>query len=248
MKRLVLILSVLFSWVLAVPCFAGIRDYPPIAVLNFDNKSAVPSNLTLKDVSIVSDFMIDELVNCDRFNVMERQQLQALVGEHYLNMTGMVDPATAAEIGKLTGVQYLVYGSVTNLSVKEGTIGYGNDVYGSLSNNQHIVDANISVRIIEVATGRIVLSARGQGSSTSTDSKIYYDGRKETTYQYEDEDGNIVGYETESSGMTHTFTIGSTEVSQVQVQNALAKAVENAVYDKKFGLLARLDGKGKKRR
>lgn len=247
MKKLILLISLLVSLLATVPCFAGLRDYPPIAVLNFDNKSYVPSNLTLKDVSIVTDFMIDELVNSERFNVMERQQLEALTNEHYLNMTGLVDPATAAAIGKLTGVKYLVYGSVTNLSVKEGTVDYSNDTYGSIANNQHIVDANISVRFIDVATGRIVLSGRGSGSSTSTDSKIYVDGRKETTYQYVDEDGNVVGYDVETTGMTHTFVIGNRTVSQVQVQNALAKAVEDAVYDKKYGLLARLDGKGKKK-
>ena len=245
MKKVVFALVLLLNLCFSIICFAGIRDYPSIAVLNFENKSSVPNNLTFDDVSIVTDFMIEELVNCGRFNVMERQQLKAITDEHYLNMTGLVDTTTAAEIGRLAGVQYLVYGSVTNLSTKESTAGYQNSVHGGLENNQHIVNANINVRVIDVETGRIVLASRGKGASTSTDTKAYLDRRKETTYLYEDEYGNLLYSDVETTGEEHTFVVGTTEVSKVQVHNALAKAVEDAVYDKKTGLIARLDGKSK---
>lgn len=47
MKKVVLALMLLLNLCFSITCFAGIRDYPSIAVLNFENKSSVPNNLTL---------------------------------------------------------------------------------------------------------------------------------------------------------------------------------------------------------
>lgn len=247
-KRLFIIVIMLLLWCLHLSCYAGLRDYPSVAVLKFDNQSPISNDFTQADAGVVTALMIDELVNCERFNVVERQQLKAITDELYLGGTGLINQVSVAKVGQLTGAQYLVYGSITNLSTKEGTFQYEHGQYGSISNDQHIVNANIAVRIMEVQSGRIVMAARGEGASTSTNTRIYYDAQKEIVYRDEDENGNIVDTGlSEIKGTTHTITIGTTKVSQVQVNNALEKAVENAVYGR-YGILNKLDGKGKKRR
>ena len=223
--------SVILSLCLIVPsnCFAGLNDYPDIALLEFSNKASVSYDISFEDASMVSDYVLEELLDSGRFNVMEREQLQGILDEHHLNLTGLVSPDTAVEIGKLTGVQYLVYGSITGLSSKKQGIGYAN-FGGIIDNYQYVVTANITGRFIDLETGRIVLAARGTGSSTSSSTEFgYRSGRR--------------FYPSEG----HFIRIGADEISQVQVHNALMKAVRDLVNGKN-GFIAKMDGKGNKRR
>ena len=48
--------------------------------------------------------------------------------------------------------------------------------------------------------------------------------------------------------VTRTINIGSKTITMQQARNALYKAVEDSIYDKKYGLLAKMDGVGKRRR
>ena len=74
---------------------------------------------------------------------------------------------------------------------------------------------------------------------------------KDTPYeatQYDNATGEEYILEgSEQSVMTHKITIGTQQVSQVQVHNAIAKAVNDVVYGKN-GLLAKMDGKAKKKK
>ena len=151
----------------------------------------------------------------------------------------MVDPATAVQIGRLTGVKYIVYGSVVGCSLKEKTIGYDNNTIGGVGNNQHTVIANVVARFIDVETGRIVLAARGKGESTSTYNEIKWKKLNSSYDNYSDTDG------TNSFG--HTVKFGTKEVSQEQVHNAIAKAADDLVYGK-MGILAKMDGTARRRR
>lgn len=233
MRRLIMKIVCMVVLLIPTNCFAGLHDYPNIAVLDFTNKAAVSSQLTLQDAALVTEFVIEELIDSDRFSVMEREQLRAICDEHSLNATGLVDMSTATQIGKLNGVKYFVYGSVVGLSLKEGVVSYGSDNIG-VGNNKHKVIANITARIIDVETGRIVLSGRGEGASTSSNIDVNLDKEKYDEYSTE-------------GAYKHTIKIGTSEVSQVQVHNALSKAAYDVVYGD-YGLLAKMDGKAKKRK
>jgi len=78
-----------------------------IAVLPFENKGAS------RDLGeIVFDKMITALFNLSRFKVIERDQLERILQEQQLGMTGVIDASTAAEIGKGIGVDAILMGSV----------------------------------------------------------------------------------------------------------------------------------------
>jgi hypothetical protein len=47
------------------------------------------------------------------FEILERSQLDNLVSEHQLSVSGMVDESSTSEIGQVLGVEVLVYGSVS---------------------------------------------------------------------------------------------------------------------------------------
>lgn len=240
-------------------CFAGLKDYPNIAVVNFSKKAAVSQDLTFDDASMVTDYVIDALLDTEMFNVIEREQLRAITDEHSFNASGLIDLSTATQIGKLHGVRYLVYGSVVGLSLKDKVVGYTNAKVGGIDNTQHTVVANITARFIDVETGRIVLTARGEGASSSTMTEFKF-GKKiresvENVEETEELDSEIEENEEIDDSATgeevisneHKITIGVVKVSQVQVHNALHKAADDIVFGK-FGFLNKLERRGKRRK
>lgn len=250
MKRFAFLFFSVLLLALHSVCFAGLHDYPRIAVLEFSNDSMV-SDFTLNDTKSVTDRMVEALVDCDRFNVMERRQLKALADEHHLNMTGLVDPSSAVQIGKMLGVQYLVFGNIAAISNKESEVGYTHSTYGSAGNQQHQVFASITARIVEIETGRIVLAAHGFGRSTSTKTEISFNkqkhNRRETTTTDPETGLEDISQVDDVSVTNHTIRLGSETFSSVQVHNALFKAIIDCV-EGKSGFIAKMDGKAKKRK
>lgn len=266
---------------------ASLHDYPNVAVLPYANKAAVSQQLSLADASLVSEFVIEQLLDAERFNVIEREMLEAIMKEHSFNMSGMVDPMTAVQIGKLAGVQYLVAGSVTGLSTKKSGASYSDTYWGGAGFNKNTVIANVTIRFIDVETGRIVLAASGTGESASTNVEFvlrkksqadYADSIDATDYsgdlsadnmmidasedmevEYDTSDGAdaidtaeaVADNAYTSSGTTvreRKIVIGTQAFSQVQVRNALYKAVCDLIYNKNFGMLVKMDGKAKRRK
>jgi len=89
-----------------------------IAVLPFQTKG----NFQNFDVgNIILDKMITSFVNQGRFKVMEREELENILKEQQLEMSGVIDASTAAKVGKGAGLDAILIGSViqtgSNISV-----------------------------------------------------------------------------------------------------------------------------------
>lgn len=229
---------------------ASLLDYPNIAVLPYANKSAQIEELPLQDATIVSEFIIEQLIDTERFNIIEREVLADLMKEHSFNMSGVVDPTTVVPLGRLAGVQFLVAGSVTGLATKTSGVEYTHSEKGGAGFNKNAVVANITARIIDLETGRIVLAASGTGESARTYAEFSLKKQIEEDYETDDEDSDNpdVSEGTSVRTSTQTLTIGGKSFTRVQVRNALYKAVGDLIYNKNYGLLAKLDGKSKRRK
>jgi TolB-like protein len=72
------------------------------------------------NVTDLGRFLAEELVtrlgDLEKFKVIERQLLTKIIAEQKLSLTGIVDPASAKQLGKILGVDAIVAGSVTNLA------------------------------------------------------------------------------------------------------------------------------------
>ena len=72
------------------------------------------------NVSDFGRFLAEELVtrlgDLEKFKVIERQLLTKIIAEQKLSLSGVVDPASAKQLGKILGVDAIVVGSVTNLA------------------------------------------------------------------------------------------------------------------------------------
>ena len=85
-----------------------------LAVIDFEQKAA--QEFQGKQVGeIVAEWLITSLVNTGRFEVVERAQLQKILKEQQLGMTGMINQDTAAKVGELLGVKVIITGSVIQM-------------------------------------------------------------------------------------------------------------------------------------
>src|SRR5690606_11791392 len=74
----------------------------------------------------LSGMLANELAATGDFNVVERSKLESVLAEQDLGASGRVSSSTSARIGKLTGAEYLVMGTVT--SYEEGTSSRGGGI------------------------------------------------------------------------------------------------------------------------
>ncbi|HEX8187738.1 MAG TPA: FlgO family outer membrane protein, partial [Pyrinomonadaceae bacterium] len=64
----------------------------------------------------LAEELITRLMETEKFRVIERQLLNKIIAEQKLSLTGVIDPASAKQLGKILGVEAIVAGTVTNLS------------------------------------------------------------------------------------------------------------------------------------
>jgi curli biogenesis system outer membrane secretion channel CsgG len=147
---------------------------PSVALLDFDFGSIQPwwsGNVDLGKQ--VTDLLVDELVNDGTFRVIERKRLDALMSEQSFSNSERADPSAAAlvKLGKGLGVKYLIVGSVTRFGLENSrrsvtpSIGLSILRIGSVSRTEGKGTVAITARIIDVETGEILVSAKGEGMS-----------------------------------------------------------------------------------
>ena len=97
-----------------------ISELPPgmirVGIINFDSKAY---GISKKEASTLADLLSRMLSNSDKIAVLERSQLEAIAREQKLTLSGLIDPAQAAQIGKLASCQYILLGSITGCEERD---------------------------------------------------------------------------------------------------------------------------------
>lgn len=140
-----------------LPSQGGAQPRPRIAVVGFENNSSF--NAWGDRLGLAAqDELTTQLVRSGTFTVIERAQLEQILSEQRLGMSGAVDPRTAARIGEILGVNYVLMGSITQFSIErhEGRLG---PVSASYSEAESILD----VRVVDVNSAEILMVADGTG-------------------------------------------------------------------------------------
>jgi curli biogenesis system outer membrane secretion channel CsgG len=117
------------------------------------------------------------LLGTGRFRVLERQQINDVIGEQDFGDSGRVDPATAAKIGKILGAQYLLYGTVNEFEYSKGGeaggVRIGGLRVGAGAARAHV---GMDVRVVDAVTGEILFSTRSTANASRTGFKVGYSG------------------------------------------------------------------------
>jgi curli biogenesis system outer membrane secretion channel CsgG len=121
----------------------------------------------------VSDLLVDALVEDGSFRVIERKRLDALLAEQDFSNSERADPSakTLAAVGKMLGVQYIIVGSITKFGTESSSKSVGGGAFGSrfgvgtVGKAEGKANVAITGRILDVSTGEILVSTKGEGTS-----------------------------------------------------------------------------------
>jgi len=149
---------------LAFPGQAFAQAKIKVAIWEFENH-AETSWWFFKDMGpaarnqIDTEFSENSLLN-NKFSVVERDKLNLVLKEQGLATSGAVDPASAAKVGKILGVKYIILGGVDKFAINDtgGAIG-GLGVGGALKQ----ASATINLRFIDSTTAERVISISADG-------------------------------------------------------------------------------------
>ena len=81
-----------------------------VAVVDFTN---IEGNVTALGRFIAEEFSVALAESGKDFQVVDRTHLKSIIKEHKLSKTGLIDPDTARQLGKIAGVEALITGSLT---------------------------------------------------------------------------------------------------------------------------------------
>ena len=150
---------------------------PRVAILEFKNKASGYAWSWYQAGRQAQDMLVTELVKSGKYRVIEREQLQAIMQEKHLSLSGDIDPKTAIQFGKLLGVEYLVTGAVTEL----GATDRGANVPGgllrglpSVNVRSQKMEAALDARAFSTSTGEIVWADTARDELS--DSSVYVAG------------------------------------------------------------------------
>jgi curli biogenesis system outer membrane secretion channel CsgG len=143
------------------------QEKPVLAVIEFQNQAAVRwwgSGVGEELAGMLSN----ELVAMEAFRVVERDKLRAVLEEQNLAASGRVTAGSGPAIGRLTGAQYLVMGTVTSYDESAGKTGGGIQVRGvSLGGKQSRAYVAVDLRVVDATSGEVAFTRTIEGTATS---------------------------------------------------------------------------------
>lgn len=105
-KRVITAVVIFITAVLSL--FAQPKE--PVAVLDF-----VGNGVSQSDAAAISSLFTAELVRSGAFEVMDRKNIDEILTEHKLQLSGCTDTSCAVEIGQILSLQYIFSGEVSKL-------------------------------------------------------------------------------------------------------------------------------------
>jgi TolA-binding protein len=116
----------------------------------------------------LTDVFTGALSGSKNLMVVERARIAEIGKEIKLNLSGLVDPATAVQVGKIAGAQYMLMGSVTNLQKNKAGIVIPVPNGPKLGFGQETMEATVDIRVVKVETSEVVFAGKATGTSQSS--------------------------------------------------------------------------------
>jgi curli biogenesis system outer membrane secretion channel CsgG len=121
----------------------------------------------------IADLLVTDLVKDGSYSIIERKTLDKVMAEQNFSNSDRANPASAAKIGKLLGVDAILVGSITqfgnetkNLGVGGGGGNWGGHGLGGFGHKNSKAIVGLSARLVDIDTGEILAVAEGKGESS----------------------------------------------------------------------------------
>ena len=154
------------------------KQKPRIAVLDFDYSNVASNWLWWWRSSAkgVSDILVNKLVEGGNFRVIERSKLNAILAEQNLGASGRVDASSAAQIGRILGVETVVIGSITEFNISKSGGGVRLPGLGRVGGRKTKANVKLNLRLVNTSTAEILLTAQADGQSSNSGGAISLPG------------------------------------------------------------------------
>ena len=135
-------------------------ERPLTAVMPFAYSAQPPE--FANSVGGLADSLAGALVRTGRMRLVERQRVEAVMQEVQHGMTGAVDSATAAKIGRQLGAETVVIGAVVSVAVLEESRSMK-----FAEKADRWVEVVVEARMVAVETGELIASGKAVGKAKS---------------------------------------------------------------------------------
>jgi curli biogenesis system outer membrane secretion channel CsgG len=131
----------------------------------------------------MADMLVTDLVQSERYIVLERAEINAVLDEQNLGTSGVVTAESAAKVGQMLGAEIVVFGAITEFGYKERSTGGRTRRLGLGVKSTTAVVAT-DVRMVNATTGEIIAaesvrkSESKRGLSVDTD-KVAFGSQSE---------------------------------------------------------------------
>jgi curli biogenesis system outer membrane secretion channel CsgG len=160
-----ILLALLFlAALVAVPRPALAQGKIRIAIWDFQNNAANNGWSWYDKLGPAARDDIDTAIGEDndlssKFTVIERDKLELVMKEQGLGQSGAVDPQTAAKVGKILGVRFVVTGAVDKFAISTTRGGIG-----GIGGSKTTASCTINIRFIDTNTAERVAALSADGS------------------------------------------------------------------------------------
>lgn len=140
-------------WVIAVPNFEVRASSVRIGDVDLEGEG---ETFFTELGSGVADIFLSEAFRSGRFRITERAELDKILREQNLAQSGRVSAETAADVGRITGAELIVLGSLTEFGIT--TTGGGGRVLGVFGGVAQTVTARVTVdiRLVDANTAEVM--------------------------------------------------------------------------------------------
>lgn len=148
-----------------------------VAIMDFDYgtvRSGI-AGLFGTDVDVgrgMADLLVKHLVQDGTYSVIERKMLDKILAEQNFSNSDRANPSSAAQLGKLLGVDAIIVGTITQFGgenekkqVGGGGGSWGGFGIGGIKKTKSKAIVTVDARIIDIDTAEILAVADGKGES-----------------------------------------------------------------------------------
>lgn len=135
-----------------------------IAVLDFEDQTDYGHGRIGRSAASVMTTYLDR---SGQFALYEREKLDLIIAEQQ-GTGGKIDPNVAANVGKKAGLDFVVIGVVSGFGYH--TVRHQALIFGSSTSQQ--AEATVDVRLVDVATGRVIASESGRGTAEDSSARV----------------------------------------------------------------------------
>jgi curli biogenesis system outer membrane secretion channel CsgG len=155
-----------------------------VAVFDFDYATVKTTTAALfgTDIDVgkgIADLLVKDLVTDGTYSVIERKALDKILAEQNFSNSDRANPASAAKIGKILGLDAIIVGSITefgnetkNRNIGGGGGNWGGFGIGGFGHKESKANVMLDARLVDIDTAEILGVAEGKGESKRSSTSL----------------------------------------------------------------------------